>query len=96
MTEFSISKIINHRFHVDNEKCEWGIGGDMIIVRDLMIQLGLTADFKRQFLKWNGATESMEEPSSLLGHSFQLNARCVRWLCKLQNQLPHDRLLNNS
>ena len=39
--EFSRSKIINHRFYVEN---------DMIIGRDLMVQLFLTADFKHQVL----------------------------------------------
>ena len=48
ISEFLGSKIINHRFHVDNNKDESGIGYAMIIGRDLMVQLGLTADFKRQ------------------------------------------------
>ena len=41
----------------------------MIIVRELMVQLGLTADFKRQFLQWDGATVYMKEPSGLLGQA---------------------------
>ena len=41
MLEFSIRKIIEHRFHVDNDKGELGIGYDMIIGCDLMLQLGL-------------------------------------------------------
>ena len=48
MPDFSIIKIINHRLHVDNDKGELGIGYEMIIGRDLMVQLNLTADFKRQ------------------------------------------------
>ena len=67
MTEFSISKIINHCFHVDNNKSESGIGYDMIIGRDLMVQLGLTEDFQRQVIQWDGATVHMKEPSILLG-----------------------------
>ena len=47
MTEFPFSNIINHLPHVDNEKCESGIGYDMIIGSDLMVELGLTANFKR-------------------------------------------------
>ena len=35
--EFSIRKIINRRFHVDNDEGESGIGYDMIIGRDLMV-----------------------------------------------------------
>ena len=38
----------------------------MIVGHDLMVQLGLTDDLKRQFLKWYGATVPMKEPSSQL------------------------------
>ena len=65
--ELSISNIINHRFRVDNDKGESGIGYDMIIGRDLMVQLGLTAHFTRQELQWGGDTVYMKEPRSLLG-----------------------------
>ena len=50
MPEFSSITIINHRFYVDNGKGKSGIGYEMIIGRDLMVQLGLTANFKRQAL----------------------------------------------
>ena len=69
MIEFSRRNIINHRFHVDNDKGESGIGYDMIIGRDLMVQLGLTAHFKRQLLQWDGATVQMKEPRSLIWKS---------------------------
>ena len=69
MPAFSSSKIINHRFHVDIEKGKPGIGYDISIGRDLMVQLGLTADFKRQVLQWDGATINMKGPRSLLGKS---------------------------
>ena len=59
--------MINYRFHVDNDKGEWGIGYAMIIGRDLMVQLGLTADFNHQVLQWDGATLHMKEPSSMIG-----------------------------
>ena len=94
MSELSSSKIINHHFHVNNNKGESGIGYDMIICHELMVHIGLTDDFKRQILQWDGATVHMEEPSSLLGQSLQLIARCARWSCKIKNQLPHERLLN--
>ena len=55
MLEFSISKIISHRLHVDNNKVELVIGYDMIIRRDLMVHLGLTVEFKRQVFQWGGA-----------------------------------------
>ena len=67
MPEFSSSKIINHRLHVDYDKGESGICYDMIIGHDLMVQLRLKADSKRQFLQWDGTTLHMKEPSSLLG-----------------------------
>ena len=54
--KFYIRRIINHLFHVDNYKGKLGIRYKMIIERDLMVQLDLTAYFKRQFLQWDGAT----------------------------------------
>ena len=41
----------------------------MIIDCDLMVQLGLTAEFKRQVLQWNGATVHMKEHICLIGKS---------------------------
>ena len=49
----------------------------MIIGRDLMVQLGLSANFKRQVLQWDGTTLPMKEPSDLLGKS-DLNKREIR------------------
>ena len=69
MPEFSTSKINYHLFHVNNEKGELVVGYDIIIGRDLMVQLGLTDDFKHQFLQWDGNTVHMKEPRSLLGKS---------------------------
>ena len=80
--EFYIRKIINHQFHVNNEKGESGIGYDMIIGRDLMVQLGLTADFKHQVLQWYGDTVHMKEPSGLLDKS-DLNKREMRKMRKM-------------
>ena len=59
--EFSGSKIINHCFHIDNNEGKSVIGYDMIIGRDLMVQLGLAADFKRQAFQWDGTTVHMKE-----------------------------------
>ena len=50
MPYFFIIKIINHHFHVNNDEEKLGIGYDMIIGRNLMVQIGLAADFKRQFI----------------------------------------------
>ena len=41
----------------------------MIIGRDLMLHLGLTVDFKRQVLQWDGTTVNMKESRNLLGQS---------------------------
>ena len=60
MLEFSISKIILHQFHVDNNEGELGVGYDMIIGRDLMVQLGLSANFKNEVLQWDGITVPMK------------------------------------
>ena len=60
MPLFSTSKIINHRFHVDNYKVESGIGYGMIIRCDLTVELFLTSNSKRQVLKWDGATIPMK------------------------------------
>ena len=69
MPEFSGSKIINHHFHVDNNEGESGIGYDIIIVRDMMVQLGLTANFKHQVLQWDGTNLHMKDSNNLLGKS---------------------------
>ena len=56
MPEFSIRNIIPHRFNADSNEGESGIGYDIIIGRDLMVQLGLLADSNNQVLQWNGVT----------------------------------------
>ena len=60
MPEFSISKIIFYHFHVDKNEVKSGIVCDMIIVCELMLQLGLSFDFKRQVLQWYVATVPMK------------------------------------
>ena len=73
-TELSRNRITNHHFHVENEKVESGIGYDMVIGRNLLVQLGLNADFKYQVLQWDVATVPMKDPSGLLGKT-DLNKR---------------------
>ena len=75
--EFSRSKIIHNCCHVNNYRGELGICYDMIIGRDLMVQLVLTSYFKHKFLQWGGVTVHMKEPSGLLGRS-NLNKREMR------------------
>ena len=67
MQEFSRRKIMSHHFHIDNNEGESGIGYDMTIVRDLMVQIGLLDNFKCQLLQWYGDTVPMKEPSGMLG-----------------------------
>ena len=67
--EFSSSKIINHRFHSDNDKGESGIVYDIIVGSDLMVRLGLATNLKCQVLQWDDATVYMKEPRNLLGKS---------------------------
>ena len=69
MPEFSGSKVINHRFRVGNDKFESGVGYDMILGHYLMVQLGLTAYFKRRVLQLDGATVHMKDPGILVGQS---------------------------
>ena len=40
-----------------------------------MVQLGLTADFKRQVLQWDSTTVHMEESRNLLGQSYLTNRK---------------------
>ena len=86
MPEFSSSKIINHCFHVNNNKGELVIGYDMIIVRDLMVQIGLMANFKRQVIQWYGAIVHMKEPISFLGKS-DLTKRDMRKMVRQTEEL---------
>ena len=69
MHEIYIRKITSHRFHVDNNESESGIGYEMIIVRYLMLQLGLLSDFKPQFLQCYSDIVPMKYPGGLLGQS---------------------------
>ena len=55
-TKFSISMKILHRFHVNNNEGDLDIGYNRIICHDLMVQLGLSAGFKRQVPQRYGTT----------------------------------------
>ena len=90
MLKFSSSKIVNYRFHFDNKKCESVIGYDMIIGRNLMVHIGLTANFKRQVLQWGVATVHIKEPSSLVGKYDLIKLEmCLSCSCILHNHLAH-------
>ena len=66
MPEFSTNKVILHRFHVDNNEGESDVGSNMIIFRDLMVQLGLLDDVKHQLLQQNGFYVPMKETIGLI------------------------------
>ena len=66
--------MINHHFRFNNDKFESVIVYDLIIGRDKMVQLGLTSDFKRQVLQWDGATVTMKETRNLIEKPY-LNKR---------------------
>ena len=70
MPDFYSIKIILHRFHVDSNEEESGIGCDIIIVCELVVQLGLSENFKHQVFQWDGATALKKEPSGLLGKTY--------------------------
>ena len=60
---------MNHHFHVKNYKGDLVIGYAMIISHDLIVQIVLTDDFKRQVLQWGSDTLHMKEPRGLLWQS---------------------------
>ena len=60
MPEFSSNKIIQQHFHVCNNIGESGIGYDMIVGHDLMVQLGLPTNIKHQLLQQDGVTIPMK------------------------------------
>ena len=77
MPDLSIRKIIFHRFRVDNNEDDPGIGYYMIIGCDLIVQLGLLDNFKQQVLQWDGATVPTEKSSGLLEKTY-LTSREMR------------------
>ena len=71
--------MISQRFHVYYNEVYTGIGYDIIIVLELMVQIGRTANFKRKVLQWCGAVVPMKETSIFLGQtdSIRCNMREV-------------------
>ena len=53
MSEFSISRIITHHFHGENEDGDTGIVYDMIIGLYFMEKIGLIYNFKQNVLEWD-------------------------------------------
>ena len=65
MPEFSRRKIITHRFHVDKFQGDEGISYYLIIGHDLMIKLGLKADFGHQILEWDDTVVPMKDSEKI-------------------------------
>ena len=85
-TGVSSSKINNHCLHVNNGKGKLGIGYDIIIGRDLVLQIGLLADFKCESLQWYGVIVHMKEPISMIGQT-AITKREIRKVV-MQNEEP--------
>ena len=67
ITEFSSRKIISHRLYADNKEENSGIVYYIIIGHDLMVQLGLMADFKHKVLAWDDTVVPVKVPEKLIG-----------------------------
>ena len=59
MQQFSSSMIIYNCFHANNGKGDSGMGCDILVGHDLMIQIGTTENFKRQVIQLDGDTVHM-------------------------------------
>ena len=71
MPEFYRSRIMVHFFHGDKNESESGIGCDIFINHNLMVQLGLLVCFKNKFLQCDGLTVPIKEPRALIGKTDQ-------------------------
>ena len=67
MPEFSSSKIMTHHLHVDNAQGYDGISYYMIICHELMVQIGLKANFGRKILEWEKTLIPMKDQGNFLG-----------------------------
>ena len=61
MTQLSTKRVINCWLCVDNMDVKTGIGYDIIIDQDIMVQLGLIDYFKHNILKWHGSAVPMKQ-----------------------------------
>ena len=59
LPEFSSSKIITHRFHIDDDRKHNNLGYDMIIGQDIMRKIGCITDYNKGTLIWNDTTVPM-------------------------------------
>ena len=66
MQYFSSSKFISYQFCIDNDEGKSGIVYEMIMGHDLMIQIGLAANFKSNVLEWDDDVMQMKYTANLL------------------------------
>ena len=66
MTDFSIIKIIVHRFHLYENECYTFMGYIIIIFHDLMVHIGFISNFKCKVLEWGNSEMTMKEPGKFL------------------------------
>ena len=71
----------------------------MIIFTDLMVQLFLSSDFKRQVLQWYGVTVPMKEPRGLLGQKYLTSREMCKVVMQTAETVPtreaNERLMNS-
>ena len=67
MQYFTSINIIPHRFYVDNNEGELGIGYAIIIGSDLMVHIGHSANFRHQVIQLDVSVVLMKYPSGLIG-----------------------------
>ena len=72
-------------------------GYDMVMVCDMMVQLGLLSDFKHQVLQCGGLTVPMKEPISLLGKkyltSFDMREVIIKTAEPVSTRVATERLV---
>ena len=103
MPEFSSRKIISYHFQVDKNKGESDIVYDMIIGRDLMVKLCLTADFKHEVPQLDGVTVPIKEPIGILGKTYltsremhQVLMQTAEPVSKIEDNERLVKILNNN
>ena len=65
--EFSRSKNIAHWFNIVNMKGDEGIGYDMIIGCDIIVQFLPKENFSRQLLEWDETVAPIKDMGRFLG-----------------------------
>ena len=69
MPELSSRKMITNSFQVENAQDGTGIGYATIKGHDMMVKLGLKAEFGRQIMEWDKTVIPMMDPEIFLGQT---------------------------